>query len=125
MIIMVFDYLLCPFCSWSRLIHSSRYEDGILNLREFEIEPSAFNLIQFREPNPGPGRGRRERGFGGFRVVDSLTIIDMMKDPRYRGLAIQIKRRLIKIFRSYLAAGILNIDELLSGEQTLEPTSMP
>ena len=113
-----FDYLLCPFCSGSRLIHSNRYEGGVLQLRDFEIEPADFNLVQFREPNPGPGRGRREKGVGGFRVVDEMTIQDMMEDPRYRELASQVKRRLIKIVRSYMAAGILSVDELLSDEQT-------
>lgn len=110
---MTFDYLLCPFCSWTRLIHSSRYEDGVLKLRDFEIEPADFNIIQIREALPGPGRG-----VGGFQVVDEMTIQDMMEDPRYRELASQVKRRLIKIVRSYMAAGILNIDELLSDEQT-------
>ena len=120
MIDMAFDYLLCPFCSWTRRIHSSRYEGGVLRLRAFEIEPADFNIVQFREPNPGPGRGRREKGVGGFQAVPELgmTIQDMLKDPRYRDLGLQIKDRLIQIVRSYLAAGILNFDELLSDEQT-------
>ena len=57
---MVFDYPLCPFCSWSRLIHSSRYEGGVLQLREFEIEPSDFDIAQFRKERGGHGRGRRD-----------------------------------------------------------------
>lgn len=117
---MTFDYLLCPFCSWSRLIHSNRYEDGVLKLREFEIEPSTFNLVQFREPNPGPGRGNKEKGVGGFQAVPEMgmTIQDMLEDPEYRDLGLQIKGRLIRIVRSYMKAGVLNIDELLSDEQT-------
>ena len=114
------DYLLCPFCSWSRLIHARRYEGGVLELREFEIEPSTFNLVQFREPNPGPGRGNKEKGVGGFQAVPEMgmTIQDMLEDPEYRDLGLQLKDRLIQIVRSYMEAGVLNIDELLSDEQT-------
>jgi len=65
---MVFDYLLCPFCSWSRLIHSGRYEGGV---------------------SSSSGK-----------------------------LASQVKRRLIRIVRSYMAAGILSVEELLSDVQT-------
>ena len=117
---MAFDYLLCPFCSWSRTIHSSRYEGGVLQLRDFDVEPADFNLIQFREPGGGPGRGRREKGVGGFQAVPEMgmTIQDMMEDPRYRELASQVKRRLIKIVRSYIAAGVIDPEELLSDEQT-------
>jgi len=123
---LAFDYLLCPFCSWARLIHANRYEDGVLKLRGFKIEPADFNLVQFREPGGGPGRGRREKGVGGFQAVPELgmTIQDMLKDPEYRDLGLQIKDRLIQIVRSYMEAGILNIDELLSDEQAekaLEP----
>ena len=119
---MAFDYLLCPFCSWSRLIHSSRYEGGVLQLRDFEIEPADFTLVQFREPAPGPGRGNREKGVGGFQAVPELgmTIQDMLEDPRYRELASQVKRRLIKIVRSYIAAGVIDPEELLSDEQTAQ-----
>jgi hypothetical protein len=115
---MTFDYLLCPFCSWTRLIHSSRYEDGVLKLRDFEIEPADFNIIQIREALPGPGRGHKGSGVGGFQVVDEMTIQQMLEDPRYRELASQVKRRLIRIVRSYIAAGILSVEELLSDEQT-------
>ena len=115
---MVFDYLLCPFCSWSRLIHSGRYEGGVLKLRDFEIEPADFNIIQIREALPGPGRGHKGSGVGGFQVVDEMTIQQMLEDPRYRELAGQVKRRLIRIVRSYMAAGILSVEELLSDEQT-------
>ena len=117
---MTFDYLLCPFCSWTRLIHSSLYEGGVLKLRDFEIEPADFNIVQFREPNPGPGRGRKEKGVGGFKAVGGMTIQDMMadEDPEYQELAIQLKRRLVRIVRSYMAAGILSVEELLSNEQT-------
>ena len=117
---MTFDYLLCPFCSWTRLIHSSRYEGDILKLRDFEIDPADFNIVQFREPNQGPGRGRREKGVGGFQLIPELgmTIKEMQQDPRYRELASQVKRRLIRIVRSYVAAGVIDPEELLSDEQT-------
>lgn len=45
-----------------------------------------------------------------------MTIQDMLEDPECRDLGLQIKGRLIQIVRSYLAAGILNFDELLSDE---------
>lgn len=116
---MTFDYLLCPFCSWSRLIHSNRYEGGILRLRDFEVEPADFDIVQFREPALGPGRGRREKGVGGFQLIPELgmTISEMMKDPEYRDLGIQIKDRLIQIVRSYIATGVIDPEELLSDEQ--------
>ena len=62
---MVFDYPLCPFCSWSRLIHSSRYEGGVLQLREFKIEPSDFDIAQFHKAGGGHGQGRRDSGVPG------------------------------------------------------------
>ena len=102
----------------TRLIHSSRYEDGVLKLRDFEIEPADFNIIHIREALPGPGRGHKGSGVGGFQVVDEMTIQQMLEDPRYRELASQVKRRLIRIVRSYMAAGILSVEELLSDEQT-------
>jgi len=51
-----------PFCSWSQLIHSSRYEGGVLQLREFEIEPFDFDIVQFYKAGEGHGQGRRESG---------------------------------------------------------------
>jgi len=45
-----------------------------------------------------------------------MTIQDMLEDPECRDLGLQIKGRLIQIVRSYLAAGILNFNELLSDE---------
>lgn len=116
---MTFDYLLCPFCSWTRLIHSSRYEGGVLKLRDFEVEPSDYPLIQIRDALPGPGRGKKIKGAGGFKAdrEESMNILEMLETPEYRDLALAIKRRLIKIVRSYMAAGILSVEDLLSDEQ--------
>lgn len=54
------------FSSWSRLSHSSRYEGGVLQVREFEIEPPDFDIAQFRREGRGHGRGRRESGDSGL-----------------------------------------------------------
>ena len=43
-----------------------------------------------------------------------MTIQDMLKDLEYRDLGLQIKDRLIQIVRSYVKAGVLDLDELLA-----------
>ena len=45
-----------------------------------------------------------------------MTIQDVLEDPECRDLGLQIKDRLIQMVRSYLAAGIMNFDDLLSDE---------
>lgn len=106
-------YLKCAFCGMSKPLYSNKYPGGVLTLKDFTVDPSKYPLIQIREALPGPGRGNKEKGVGGFKTVGEISISDMLEDPAYRALGLKIKDRLINIVKSYIEAGIISREELL------------
>jgi len=69
----------------------------------------------------GPGRGHtkaqlNEKGqeHGGFKLIqgEGLSILEMVDDPTYADLVDGIKRRLTKIIKAYIAAGVVNLEDL-------------
>ena len=108
-------YLRCCFCGRSRPIRSIKYPGGVLKLRDMTIDPAEYPIVQIREVIPGPGRGHRVKGHGGWRTVEELSIAEVMEDPAYEELGLQVKERLVAIVRSYVRAGVISLVELSGG----------
>ena len=102
-------YLACIFCG--RNTHLSRVKP-----ESFKSFDSSWKILQVRHAEPGPGRGRRISGVGGFKIDQdrSLTIQDMLMSEEYRDLALAIKSKLLLIIQEYLKAGILSKNEINS-----------
>jgi len=106
------SYLRCCFCGNSKPIHSSKYDGGILRLGALTVDPSDYPIVQLREVQPGPGRGHKGKGRGGWPVIGTLSITEVLEDPEYVDLGLQVKDRLIAIVRSYMRAGIISPEEI-------------
>jgi len=103
------EYIVCPLCGRNRLLDHkkkgrAKWPGYELRFPDEGIEPTAFIpeetlILQVREGGgKKPGKsGRKGRGRApgsGFRLIpeESLTIIQMMKDPDYRDMADGVKR---------------------------------
>ena len=101
------EYLVCIFCGKNS--HLSR-----LRPEAFDSFSGDWDILQVREALPGPGRGRREKGKGGF-VIDrdrSLTISEMLESQGHRELALSVKGKLLRIVAEYLRLGVITMEEL-------------
>ena len=105
-------YLRYCFCGNSKPIHSSKYNGGILRLGELTVDPVNYPIVQIREALPGPGRGHKGKGRGGWPVIGTLSIIEVLEDPEYADLGLQVKDRLVNIVKSYLQAEVISMDEI-------------
>jgi len=73
-----------------------------------------WEVLQVREAQPGPGRGVKIKGVGGF-VVDpfrSMSIKRMLESPEHRDLALSVKKRLLKIVGEYLRVDAISREEI-------------
>ena len=103
----IVEYLGCPFCGKSVVTSKIRPE----TLENFSAD---WNILQVREAQPGPGRGIKVKGVGGF-VIDpfrSMSISQMLQSQEHRDLAIGVKNRLLKIVGEYLRVGAIKRDEI-------------
>ena len=107
------SYLRCCFCGNSKPIHSGKYEGGVIRLGALTVDPSDYPIVQIREVLPGPGRGHKGKGQGGFQVTGTLSIVEVLEDSEYADLGFQVKDRLIAIVRSYMRAGIISSEDLM------------
>jgi len=105
------EYVRCPFCAFSKVLHSEKYEGGEFKWGELTTPPSEFTLLEVREALPGPGRGHKIKGFGGLQIVEELNMLQMLDDPQYANIAEQILYRLRIIFKDYIETGIFDISE--------------
>ena len=101
------EYLYCVFCGKNTLLNR-------IPLASFERFNAEWDLLQVREARPGPGRGRKEKGVGGFTVVPEMgmTITEMLESSDHRDYALGVKNRLLKIVEEYLRIGVISPDEL-------------
>ena len=76
------------------------------------IDPSDYGLINIRTIGAGPGRGHKGVSGEGFKIIERLNIRDALQDPRFSELAEQIRERFILIVRSYIRAGVIQLNEL-------------
>ena len=106
------SYLRCCFCGNSKPIHSKKYDGGILRLGALTVDPSDYPIVQLREVLPGPGRGHKGKGQGGLHVTGTLSIVEVLDDPEYADLGLQVKDRLTAIVRSYVRAGIISLEDI-------------
>ena len=98
--------LACPFCGRSRPLNRG------FSLSEMTIPPDQYGIITIRAVGPGPGRGHKGERGEGFRTIDRLNIKEALEDPQFSEISGQVRDRLITIFRSYVGAGIINIEEI-------------
>lgn len=106
---MEIDYIKCLFCGYTQPLKSKR---GEFKLRPIRVDPAKYYVVEFRSVNPGPGRGKKVKGEYGFKTVGGLNFSDALKDPRYRDLASDVKKRLLAILRAYLKAGVIKKSEV-------------
>lgn len=102
------EQLACIFCGHSALL--SR-----INLEKMDSWEIDWKVLQVREILPGPGRGHKGKGrIFGFPVIpsESLSIVEMAQNGSHPELLEAIKKRLTKIVRAYLAAGIIDPSDL-------------
>jgi len=101
------EYLYCVFCGRNTLL--SR-----IPLASFERFDADWDLLQVREARPGPGRGRKEKGVGGFQLVPEMgmTITEMLESSNHSDYALGVKNRLLKIVEEYIRVGAISPDEL-------------
>lgn len=100
-------YLGCVMCGHST--HLSRLKQD-----SFEKFYGEMNLLQIREAQPGPGRGRKEKGVGGFKVIDelSLSLPEMIASPEYREMGLGIKRGLLLRIKEYIRLGVITREDI-------------
>lgn len=101
------EYLYCVFCGKNTLLNR-------IPLSSFERFNADWDLLQVREARPGPGRGRKEKGVGGFQIIPELgsTIMEMMDSEEHRPYAMGVKRRLLVILEEYIRIGMISPEEL-------------
>ena len=101
------EYLYCVFCGKNTLMNR-------IPLSSFERFDGDWDLLQVREARPGPGRGMKEKGVGGFQLVPEMgmTITEMLDSSNHRDYALGVKRRLLVIVEEYLRIGVISSDEL-------------
>ena len=101
------EYLYCVFCGKNTLLKR-------IPLTSFEKFNADWDLLQVREARPGPGRGRKEKGVGGFQLIPErgMTITEMLDSPEHRDYALGVKKRLLVIVKEYMRIGVINPEEL-------------
>lgn len=107
------EYVLCLFCGWSKPVYSEKYDGGVFEFAELDIPPTDIPVIQLRSTEPGPGRGHREKGVGGFHTVGQLSMAEALEDPAFSELAESMLNRLILIVKEYVRAGLIDPKDLL------------
>ncbi|KXB08680.1 hypothetical protein AKJ59_00660 [candidate division MSBL1 archaeon SCGC-AAA385M02] len=104
-------YVRCPYCGFSKVLYSDKYDGGVLRWGELAEDPTDYPLVEIREALPGPGRGRKVKG-GGFQIVGKMPITEMLEKEEYRDIAMQMKDRFLSIIKAYIREGIISRDEI-------------
>jgi len=106
-------YIKCPFCGFNKVLYSDSYMDGEFRWSISSLPPTEESIIEIKEALAGPGRGHKIKGMGGFQVVESLNIVEMLNDDRYAEKAEEILGILRRLFRDYISSGVFDISEFL------------
>jgi hypothetical protein len=103
-------YVACIFCGKSQYLFSPEKPPF-----GGDIEPLVYKVLQHRYVTGGPGRGNTVRGHGGFKVdpMASETIVQLL--ATHPAIVSSIRRRLLKIVKAYLEAGIIHRRDLEFG----------
>lgn len=101
-----FSQLACIFCGRNRPLRSG------FSLGDMTIPPAQYGVITIRSVGPGPGRGHKGVRGEGFRTIGRLNIREALENPEFSDIAGQVRDRLITIVRSYIDAGIIDVEEL-------------
>ena len=104
-------YVKCVMCRMNKPFKSSRYLGGVFTIPQWEEDPGETGFIMFMEQSAGPGRGRH-RKIGGWTKTRELSLGEALADPDFTDIAEDYKAKLISLVRSYLANGVLELDEL-------------
>ena len=101
------EYLYCLMCGKNTLLKR-------IPLSSFEKFNAEWDLLQVRKASPGPGRGRKEKGVGGFTLVPErgMTITEMLDSPDHSDYALGVKKRLLVIVKEYMRIGVISPEEL-------------
>ena len=106
-------YIKCPFCGFNKVLYSDSYPDGEFRFSGSALPPSETSIIEIKEALAGPGRGHKIKGMGGFQVVETLNIIEMLNEDRYSEQAEHILKILKHIFDDFIRVGLFDISEFL------------
>ena len=101
-----FYNLACPFCGRNRHLSDD------FRLGELTIPPNEYGIITVRQAGPGPGRGHKGESGEGLRTIGRLNITEALADPQFSDISGQVKDRLVAIVRSYMKAGVIDLEEL-------------
>ena len=92
-------------------MYSKRYSSGVFELPQWEKDPSDQPIIMFMIQQAGPGRGIKEP-VGGFFKTRELNLGEALKSIEFRDIANQTRNKLVKLVRSYISRGIIDLEEL-------------
>jgi len=100
-------YLTCVMCGKNTYL-------GRLKLESFDRFEGNWKLLQVREAAPGPGRGVKGKGVGGFPIIKELglDLREMIENPEHRALGLAVKGRILRIVREYIQNGIISKKEI-------------
>lgn len=103
------EQLACIFCGRNVLLTR-------IDLNKLDNWDISWKVLITRDILPGPGKGHRGKQIGtGFPAIDSksLSIIEMVESDVHPEVVEAIKKRLVKIVRAYVEAGIIAPSEIL------------
>jgi len=102
------EYLNCVFCGKNTYLSS-------IPLDSFDRFSADLKILQVREALPGPGRGGKIKGVGGFVVdpVRSMPIARIVESQEHRDFALAVKDRILKIVGEYLRVGVITRGEII------------
>ena len=102
------EQIACIFCGKSVIKDK-------LDWKNFDNWSIDWTVRQVRQMLAGPGRKHRgknpDTGFPAIKE-QGLSIIEMKADPNCVHMVDAIKKRLLKIVRAYIDAGIIDINEI-------------
>lgn len=103
------EQIACIFCGRSVIKDKINWD----NFDNWSID---WTVRQVRQMLAGPGRKHKGKNSDtGFPAIkeQGLSIVEMKEDPNCVYMVDAIKKRLLKIVRAYIDAGIIDINEIV------------